>query len=88
MSDAMKVDFENARQSMLGLGFGELMLFRDVIEARMEELQTTNAGELREKWRMEAAALGLEASVLIGGKCGKKKRPARNAHKPPSNANS
>ena len=60
----------------------ECMQLQEALVARIRELQTVKADELREKWRQEAAALGMDAEFLLEGGHVKKKRGRgrRNGH--------
>jgi hypothetical protein len=49
------------------MNYSQCMERSEDIKARVIELQMTRADELREKWASEAAALGLDAEVLLRG---------------------
>ena len=63
--------------------YGTCTKMAEAINARVVELQTVKADELREKWREEAAALGLDAGILLDGRVAKKRgrgRGRRSSH--------
>ena len=73
---------DELQQAIASLSYQECASVRELIEERINDLQTKHVEQLREKWREEAAAVGLDPEEFFDGRRMKKGRgrSGRNGH--------